>query len=67
MPLDSALHAKVLTLNCPHCNHSLVRTGAWFMAMSRFECTKCRGQILMTYDDKLALFGKHANLASRKG
>jgi hypothetical protein len=61
-----ALRAKILTLNCPHCNHSLARAGAWFMGMSRFECTGCRGQILMTYDDKLALFGKHANLASRK-
>lgn len=63
MPLSGNLRLVDLTFNCPHCGHALVKTGGWFQAVADFKCNECKRRLRLTYDDKVALFKKHAHLA----
>ena len=62
MPLSITLRTIDLTFECPRCSHAFVNTGNWFMTIGRFTCEECRCEIRLTYDDKLALFERHAHL-----
>jgi hypothetical protein len=33
------------------------------MAVSTFKCYNCKGEVQLTYSDKVALFAEHAHLA----
>lgn len=62
MPLSEALSSVELTYECPHCAHPLIKKGAWFKVMRWFTCLGCGSTVMLGYDDKLALFAKHAHL-----
>lgn len=62
MPLSTGLRDKPLTFNCPHCGRATVKNGGWFQTIGRFTCRGCERTVRLTYDDKLALFQKHAHL-----
>jgi transposase-like protein len=62
MPLSAQLRYVALTLECKHCGHALMKNGGWFMAAPRFKCAGCQREVRITYDDKVALFAKHAHL-----
>jgi hypothetical protein len=32
------------------------------MTVSTFKCSECKGEVQLTYSDKVALFAKHAHL-----
>jgi hypothetical protein len=53
---------STLIFCCPHCGHALVRKGAWFQTVRGFKCGGCWRMLRLTYDDKVALFDKHAHL-----
>ena len=63
MTLSAGLRAVDLTLQCEFCGHLLVKRGTWFMTASTFKCAECKGEVRLTYSDKVALFAKHAHLA----
>ncbi len=63
MTLSRRLSHVDLTLECKHCGCPLIKTGQWFMVASRFKCTRCKREVLISYRDKLALFERHAHLA----
>jgi transcription elongation factor Elf1 len=63
MPLSATLRTINLTFECPRCGHAFVNTGNWFMTTGRFTCEGCGCAISLTYDDKRALFDKHAHLS----
>ena len=56
MPLSNALLDIPLTRPCPHCGHKLEKTGNWFSSIAHYKCAKCRQELRMTYEAKLALF-----------
>src|SRR5688572_12101099 len=62
MPLSVTMRNVILTLACPHCGHSLVKTGAWCMVVSRYTCECCRKLVSFGYREKLALFQANAQL-----
>jgi hypothetical protein len=62
MPLSGRLIYVKLTFNCPYCGHALTKSGGWFQSVGRFQCAGCQREVKLTYDDKLALFKKHAHL-----
>jgi predicted RNA-binding Zn-ribbon protein involved in translation (DUF1610 family) len=62
MPISVTLLQADLTFNCPRCARAVIKRGSWFRAVSKFKCEGCRGEARITYDDKLALFAKHAGL-----
>jgi len=63
MPLSAQLRNVDLTLECKHCGHLIIKKGDWFIAASTFKCEGCKGEVRLTYSEKLALFAKHAHLA----
>jgi hypothetical protein len=63
MTLSARLRNVDLTLECKRCGHLIVRSGVWFISVSTFKCDECRGELQLTYSDKVALFAKHAHLA----
>lgn len=63
MPLSGSLRLVDLTFNCPYCGLALVKKGEWFQTIANFKCNGCQRSIRLTYDDKVALFKKHAHLA----
>ena len=63
MPLSVRLREVDLTLECKRCGHLIVKQGVWFMTASIFKCNECKGEVRLTYSDKVALFAKHAHLA----
>jgi peptide subunit release factor 1 (eRF1) len=62
MPLSSLLRDVNLTLKCKNCGHSIVKTGGWFMTVSKFKCDKCKVEQRLGYSDKVELFARHAHL-----
>jgi hypothetical protein len=66
MPLSARLRNVALTLECGRCGHLIVRKGVWFITASTFKCDDCKGEVRLTYSDKVALFAKHAHLAQTK-
>ena len=62
MPLSDSLRFVFLTVECPVCNHPLVKKGGWFRTVGRFKCAGCRNEIRLSYRDKIALFEKHAGV-----
>jgi DNA-directed RNA polymerase subunit RPC12/RpoP len=63
MPLSVRLRNVDLTLECKRCGHLIVKQGVWFTTASIFKCNECKGEVRLTYSDKVALFAKHAHLA----
>ena len=63
MPLSGNLRTVDLTIECPRCNHALVKSGGWFQTIPHFTCEGCQSKIRLTYADKVALFEKHTHLA----
>ena len=63
MPLSDSLRSLNLTFNCPHCDYALVKKGVWFQTVRGFKCEGCQRMLRLTYDDKVALFDKHAHLS----
>jgi DNA-directed RNA polymerase subunit RPC12/RpoP len=63
MPLSVRLRNVDLTLECKRCGHLIVKQGVWFATASIFKCNECKGEVRLTYSDKVALFAKHAHLA----
>ena len=63
MSLSARLRNVDLTLACKHCAYLIVKKGSWFMTVSTFKCYNCKGEVQLTYSDKVALFAKHAHLA----
>ena len=63
MPLSARLRNVDLTLECERCGHLIIRKGGWFITVSTFKCDECKGEVRLTYSDKVALFAKHAHLA----
>ena len=63
MPLSAQLRNVDLTLECERCGHLIIKKGDWFIHASTFKCEGCKGEVRLTYSDKLALFAKHAHLA----
>ena len=63
MTISAQLRNVDLTLECKRCGHLIVRKGVWFISVSTFKCDECRGELQLTYSDKVALFAKHAYLA----
>jgi hypothetical protein len=64
MPLSASLLPVALTFEWPFCNHTLVESGRWFQVAASFRCNGCQREVRLTYADKVALFEKHAHLAS---
>jgi ribosomal protein L44E len=62
MPLSARLRNIDLTLECKHCAYLIIKKGVWFMKVSTFKCSECKGEVQLTYSDKVALFAKHAHL-----
>jgi hypothetical protein len=62
MPLSARLRNIDLTLECKRCGHLIVKKGVWFITASTFKCDECKGEVQLTYSDKVALFAKHAHL-----
>ena len=63
MPLSGRLRDVDLTLECQRCRHLIIKKGNWFLRASTFKCDKCKGEVRLTYSDKIALFAKHGHLA----
>jgi hypothetical protein len=63
MSLSALLRNVDLTLECNGCGHSIIKKGDWFITASTFKCDQCKGEVRLTYSDKVALFAKHAHLA----
>ena len=63
--LSNSLRDELLTFDCPHCGHTLIRKGSWFKSVSRFTCAGCQRQAPMTYNTKIRVFAMHAHLARR--
>jgi DNA-directed RNA polymerase subunit RPC12/RpoP len=63
MPLSARLRDVDLTLECERCGNPIIKKGSWFSAASIFKCAECKGEVRLTYSDKVALFAKHAHLA----
>ena len=62
MTLAARLRNVDLTLECERCGHSIIKKGDWFICVSKFKCAECKGELRLTYSDKVALFAKHARL-----
>jgi len=62
MPLSGRLLYVEMTFSCPSCRTPIVKSGGWFQTIKRFDCASCGSNIHITYDDKVALFEKHAHL-----
>ena len=62
MTLSAGLRAVDLTLECERCGHLIIKKGVWFITVSTFKCAECKGEVRLTYSDKVALFAKHAHL-----
>jgi DNA-directed RNA polymerase subunit RPC12/RpoP len=63
MPLSARLRDVDITLECERCGHLIIKNGGWFITASIFKCAECKGEVRLTYSDKVALFAKHAHLA----
>jgi peptide subunit release factor 1 (eRF1) len=63
MPLSAQLRNVDLTLECERCGHLIIKKGNWFITASIFKCDECKGEVRLTYSDKVALFAKHAHPA----
>jgi Zn finger protein HypA/HybF involved in hydrogenase expression len=63
MSLSALLRNVDLTLECKSCGHLIIKKGDWFITASTFKCDQCKGEVRLTYSDKVALFDKHAHLA----
>ena len=51
-----------MTFECPLCDHPVIKSGIWFSTVGRFKCEGCQREVQLTYDDKVALFDKHARV-----
>jgi hypothetical protein len=60
--LSSNLLNVYLTLLCKQCGHEVAKRGMWFQSIRSFECEGCGCIVRLTYEDKVALFSKHAHL-----
>jgi transposase-like protein len=65
MPLSNALLDIPLTRPCPHCGHKLEKMGNWFSSIAHYECAKCRRELRMTYEAKLALFEAYGTVSKK--
>ncbi|WP_077373523.1 transposase-like zinc-binding domain-containing protein [Mesorhizobium prunaredense] len=65
MCLSQRLSSVGLTFLCPQCNFTVIKNGSWFRGVSRYRCDGCGREIRITYPDKIAIFHKHAHLATR--
>ena len=63
MSLSALLRNVDLTLECKSRGHLIIKKGDWFITASTFKCDQCKGEVRLTYSDKVALFDKHAHLA----
>jgi hypothetical protein len=63
MPLSNKLLDVDLTLECKHCGHLIIKNGGWFSVAHHFKCEGCNRYVRIVYDEKVALFKKHAHLA----
>ena len=54
-----------LTLECKHCGHPIIKPEGWFMRATQFNCERCKREVQLTYDEKIALFAKHSHPTSR--
>ena len=62
MPLSARLRDVDLTLDeCKRCGHLIIKN--WFISASTFKCDECKGEVRLTYSDKVTVFAKHARLA----
>src|SRR3978361_453222 len=64
MTLSAILLTVEMTFECPHCGHTLVKTGNWFQTIGRFQCKGCQDAVRLSYKDKLALFAPDATSGS---
>ena len=62
MPLSNRLFNVNLTLHCRYCGLPITKPGRWFMTVSHFNCQGCGREAHVTYEEKVALFEKNANL-----
>ena len=63
MGLSARLRKVDLTLQCERCGHLIIKRRGWFITASTFKCAECKGEVRLTYSDKVALFSNHAHLA----
>lgn len=63
MTLSAGLRYVDLSFECKRCGNSIIKSGAWVISVSVFRCAECKGELRLTYSDKVALFAKHAHLA----
>jgi DNA-directed RNA polymerase subunit RPC12/RpoP len=63
MALSVRLLNVDLTLECERCGHLIVKRGGSFITVSIVKCAECKGEVRLTYSDKVALFAKHGHLA----
>ncbi|PTE07778.1 hypothetical protein C9427_24250 [Mesorhizobium helmanticense] len=64
MALTPGLNSVGLTFQCPQCHVVVVKNGSWFQVVSRYKCEGCGHSIRITYPDKVAIFKKHAHMAT---
>ena len=65
MPLTTRLENVELALVCKHCGNRIIRKGSWFRTSRHsFKCGVCKGEVRLTYQEKIVLFAKHAHLES---
>jgi hypothetical protein len=62
MSLSARLWDVDLTLECKYCGHPKTKNGGWYRVVPKFNCEKCKREVLITYKDKIALFDKHMHL-----
>jgi peptide subunit release factor 1 (eRF1) len=63
MALSAQLRNVDFTFECEHCGNPIIKSGKWIISASTFRCEECKGELRLTYSDKVALFAKHAHLA----
>lgn len=65
MALTTRLQNVDLTLECKYCGHPIIKKGSWFRTSRHyFKCVECKREVRITYEDKIDLFAKYANLES---
>jgi hypothetical protein len=63
MTLSARLRNVDLTFDCQLCGNPIIKSGSWIISASTFRCDECKGELRLTYSDKVALFAKFAHLA----
>ena len=62
MTLSARLRNVDLTFDCQRCGNPIIKSGNWVISASTFRCVECKGELRLTYSDKIVLFAKHAHL-----